>query len=104
MGAVVSGVIEEVAFRGYMQSGLERFGAGPAILATSVVFALFHGVHGWQALLLLGPGLFIASVLFGMLAYHTGSILPGIAVHVVGDFAHTFFGLLGGDLRLLFVQ
>lgn len=103
MGAVVSGVIEEVAFRGYMQSRLERFGAGTAILVTSVVFMLFHGVHGWQALLLLGPGLFIASVLFGMLAYHTGSILPGIAVHVLGDFAFTFFGLLGGDLGLLVV-
>lgn len=101
MGAVVSGVIEEVAFRGYMQSGLERFGAGPAILVTSVVFVLFHGVHGWQVLLLLGPGLFIASVLYGMLAYHTGSILPGAVVHVVGDLAYTFFAILGGDARLL---
>jgi len=101
MGAVVSGVVEEVAFRGYMQSGLERFGAGTATVVTSIVFALFHGVHGWQALLLLGPGLFIASILYGMLAYHTGSIVPGIAMHVLGDLAFTFFGLLGGDFRLL---
>lgn len=101
MGAVVSGVIEEVAFRGYMQSGLERFGAGTAILVTSFIFMLFHGVHGWQTLLLLGPGLFVASVLFGMLAYHTGSILPGAAAHVLGDLAYTFFGVLGGDAGLL---
>jgi membrane protease YdiL (CAAX protease family) len=104
MGAVTSGVIEEVGFRGYMQSGLERFGAGPAIIVTSIVFALFHGVHGWQALLLLGPGLFIASALFGMLAYHTGSIIPGMMMHVLGDLAFTFFGTLGGDVRLLFVE
>lgn len=104
MGAVVSGVIEEVAFRGYMQSRLERFGAGTAILVTSIVFVLFHGVHGWQTLLLLGPGLFIASVLFGMLAYHTGSILPGAIVHVLGDFAYMFFGVLGGNAGLLRVQ
>jgi uncharacterized protein len=104
MGAVVSGLVEEVAFRGYLQSGLERFGAGTAILITSVVFALFHGVHGWQALLLLGPGLFIASVLFGMLAYHTGSIVPGIVVHVLGDLSHTLFGVLHGDLGLLVVR
>lgn len=101
MGAIVSGVIEEVAFRGYLQSRLERFGAGTAILVTSVVFVLVHGVHGWQALLVLGPGLFIASVLFGMLAYHTGSIVPGMIVHVVGDFAYTIFGVLRGDWGLL---
>lgn len=103
MGGVVSGVIEEVAFRGYLQSRLERYGAGTAIIVTSIVFALFHVVHGWQALLILGPGLFVASGLYGMLAYHTGSILPGMAIHVLGDIAFTFFGTLGGDARLLFV-
>lgn len=101
MGATVSGVVEEVAFRGYMQTGLERFGAGTAIVVTSVVFVLFHGVHGRQTLLLLAPGYFLASVLYGMLAYHTGSIVPGAIVHVFGDMAFTFFGLLGGDARLL---
>lgn len=104
MGAIVSGVIEEAAFRGYLQSRLERYGAGTAILVTSVVFALFHGVHGWQTLLFMGPGLFIASVLYGMLAYHTGSIVPGIVVHVLGDLAHTLFGVLQGDFGLLVVQ
>ena len=103
MGAVVSGVVEEAAFRGCMQSRLERFGAGTAILATSVAFALAHAVHGWQALLLLGPGLFLASVLFGLLAWHTGSIVPGMIVHVLGDLAHTLFGVLRGDWRLLIV-
>jgi membrane protease YdiL (CAAX protease family) len=102
MGATVSGVVEEVAFRGYMQSGLERFGAATAIVVTSLVFTLFHGVHGGAALLLLGPGLFMASALYGMLAWHTGSILPGMAMHVLGDLAFTYFGLLGGDARLLF--
>ena len=101
MGATVSGVVEEVAFRGYMQSGLERFGAGTAIVVTSLVFVLFHGVHGWQTLLLLGPGFFVASVLYGMLAYHTGSILPGAIIHVLGDMAYTFFATLGGDGSLL---
>ncbi len=101
MGAIVSGVVEEVAFRGYMQSRLERFGAGPAILVTSLVFTLFHGVHGAEALLLLGPGLFFASMLYGMVAYHTGSILPGMAMHVAGDLSFTLFGILGGDFSLL---
>lgn len=104
IGALVSGLVEEVAFRGYMQSRLERYGAGTAIIVTSLVFTLFHGVHGGAALLLLGPGLFIASALYGMLAYHTGSIVPGIVVHSLGDLAYTFFATLGGDARLLVVS
>ena len=104
MGALVSGVVEEAAFRGYMQRGLERFGSGTAIVVTSIVFALVHGVHGWEMLVFLGPGIFIASVIYGMLAYHSGSILPGMLVHFLGDLAFTFFGVLDGDWRLLIVS
>jgi len=104
MSPLVAGVVEEAAFRGYMQRGLERFGPGRAIVVTSIVFALVHGVHGWESLVLLGPGIFVASVLYGMLAYHSNSILPGMAVHFIGDLSYTYFGLLGGNWRLLIVQ
>ena len=104
MGAVVSGVVEEAAFRGYMQRGLERFGVHRAILITSVIFVLFHAVHGLGTLLVLGPGIFVASWLYGWLAWRTGSILPGMVIHSLGDFAYTYFGLLGGDHRLLFAS
>ena len=104
MGALVSGVVEEAAYRGYMQRGLERFGSGTAIVVTSIVFTLVHGIHGWEMLVLLGPGIFIASILYGLLAYHTGSIVPGMAVHFLGDLSFTFFGVLGGDWRLLVVH
>jgi uncharacterized protein len=103
MGAVVSGVVEEAAFRGYMQTGLERYGPQSAILITSTVFTLFHGVHGLQTLLLLGPGFFAASVLYGLLAWRTGTILPGMVIHTTGDMAYTYFGRLGGDGSLLFL-
>ena len=101
MGALVSGVTEEVAFRGYMQRGLERFGGGHAIVVTALVFTLAHLTHGLTALLLLGPGIFFAGVIYGMLARHTGSILPGMLMHFLGDLAFTYFGILGGDWRLL---
>jgi membrane protease YdiL (CAAX protease family) len=102
MGALISGVVEEAAFRGYMQANLERFGPAFAIGVTSLVFTLSHGVHGPEALLVLGPGLFLASVLYGLLAYKTGSILPGAVIHVAGDFSRVFFGVMGGDPTLLF--
>jgi membrane protease YdiL (CAAX protease family) len=104
MGAVVSGVVEEAAFRGYMQRNLERWGPEAAIVVTSVVFTLFHGVHGLQTLLLLGPGFFAASVLYGVLAWRTGTILPGMAIHTLGDLAYSYFGILGGNGALLFVS
>jgi len=101
MGAMVSGVVEEVAFRGYMQSQLERFGPTIAIGVTGLVFALSHITHGLEALLVMAPGYFMAGVLFGVLAWRSGSILPGMALHVTGDAAHTFFAVLGGDASLL---
>jgi membrane protease YdiL (CAAX protease family) len=68
-----------------------------------VVFTLSHITDGIGALLLLGPGLFAASMLYGALARRLGTILPGIAIHAAGDLAYTFFGVLGGDASLLFV-
>jgi membrane protease YdiL (CAAX protease family) len=103
MGGVLSGVVEEAAYRGYMQTGLEKHDPDNAILVTSLVFVASHITQGWQALLILGPGIFAASVLYGLLARRTGTILPGMIIHVAGDLAHTFFGVLRGDGSLLFV-
>jgi len=104
MTALVAGVTEEAAYRGYMQRGLERFGGGIAITVSALVFALAHGVHGFQTLVLLGPGIFLAGLVYGALARHTGSILPGMLMHFLGDLAFIYFGLLGGDWRLLVVS
>jgi len=85
MGGLTAGVVEEVAFRGYMQTGIERFDRGNAVWITSLVFAASHIIQGIGAVLLLGPGLFVVSMLFGTLARRAGTILPGIAIHVVGS-------------------
>jgi len=104
MGPLVSGVTEEAAFRGYMQRGLERYGPQTAILVSALVFALAHGTHGLGTLLLLGPGIFFAGIFYGMLAWHSGSIIPGMIVHFLGDLAFAWFAILGGDGRLLLVH
>jgi membrane protease YdiL (CAAX protease family) len=104
MGAVVSGVVEEVAFRGYMQSHLERIGPTFAILVTSVVFTLMHASHGLQYLISVAPGFFMASVVYGYLALKSGSIIPGMVLHSAGDASHTYFVLLGGNSNLLFAS
>ena len=51
MGPAVAGVVEEMAFRGYMQSHLERIGPTFAIMVTSTAFTLLHATHGLGYLL-----------------------------------------------------
>jgi membrane protease YdiL (CAAX protease family) len=104
MGGVTAGVVEEAAFRGYLQTGIEIHDRANALWITSLVFVAAHVTQGLAAVLLLGPGLFVASMLYGTLARRTGTILPGVAIHVVGDLAHTYFGVLRGDGSLLFVS
>lgn len=104
MGPVTAGVVEEAAFRGYMQRGLERVDPANALWITSVVFAASHITHGLGAVVLLGPGLFAVSMLYGSLARHVGSIVPGMVIHTLGDMAYMYFGVLRGDGSLLFVQ
>ena len=91
MASLVSPLSEEAAFRGYCQVILEREFLGPvAVVISSILFALAHVTHGlsWPKLLVY----FLAGVTFGVTAYLTNSILPGIPVHVLGDL--TFFTLV----------
>lgn len=84
MGSVVAGICEETGFRGYMQAPLERkFGPVAAIATTSFIFMLVHLSHSWAYPIL--PHIFFASVLLGVLAYRTGSLIPGIIGHAILD-------------------
>lgn len=38
-----------------------------------------------------------------MLARRTGTLLPGMVIHVLGDLMRAFVGVLRGDISLLFV-
>jgi hypothetical protein len=85
MGSVVAGVVEESAFRGYMQRPIERrHGPVVAILVTGVLFGFLHFTHPEVTLALLPFYLAVAAT-YGMLAYLTDSILPGLVLHAGGD-------------------
>jgi membrane protease YdiL (CAAX protease family) len=84
MGSIVAAVCEETGFRGYMQAPLQkRYGPRVAIVATSILFALIHLSHRWALPIL--PHIFGASVLLGVLAYRSGSLIPGIIGHAILD-------------------
>jgi membrane protease YdiL (CAAX protease family) len=84
MSALVAGICEEIGFRGYMQVPLEkRYGFRAAILVTSLMFLLLHLNQAWAPSLLLH--IFALGALLGILAYATGSLIPGIIAHVIMD-------------------
>ncbi|MCR5037208.1 MAG: CPBP family intramembrane metalloprotease [Bacteroidales bacterium] len=79
---VVSGpIIEEIGFRGLLLDGLLKTRCHPwvAILISAVAFGLVHGL--WLP--------FATATLFGILAgwlyWRTGSIIPGLIIHITNN-------------------
>jgi membrane protease YdiL (CAAX protease family) len=85
MGSLVAGVVEESAFRGYMQGPIERrHGPVVAILLTGTLFGFLHFTHPETTLTLM-PFYLAVAVIYGALAYLTNSILPGVVLHASGN-------------------
>jgi membrane protease YdiL (CAAX protease family) len=84
MAALVAGITEEVGFRGYMQVPLEkRYGPAVGMTIVSIVFVVSHLRQAWAPPVLFH--LFAISVLWGILAYTSGSLIPGMISHTVAD-------------------
>ncbi|GAB4547888.1 MAG: hypothetical protein Tsb0013_08030 [Phycisphaerales bacterium] len=74
-------IVEEVLYRGCVQSAVRRFlPAWGAIVSASVIFALIH-IGSADARTL--PGLFVLSLGMGLVYERTGRLLPGIVVHAL---------------------
>lgn len=85
-GSIVAGVVEEAAFRGYLQGPIERrHGPIVAILVTGALFGLGHYSHHPRAILAMMPYYVAVAAVYGGLAYATNSILPGLVLHAGGD-------------------
>ena len=81
--ALTAGVVEEVAFRGYLQKPLEDYYGVPfALTFTGVAFWLAHAEKVGLGHL---PFHLLASILLGLSAYLTRSLLPAILGHLLGD-------------------
>lgn len=76
---VLPSVVEELFFRGVMFSALERCGTWPALLLTSIAFAMIHGdLYNFA-----GP--LFAGLIYGYLVYTLDSVLPAIFAHMVNN-------------------
>jgi len=78
--AAVPAVCEELAFRGFILSGLRRGGGKwQPIIITAVLFGVAHGVLQQSVIAS------IVGVVIGYVAVQSGSLLPAIAFHVVNN-------------------
>jgi membrane protease YdiL (CAAX protease family) len=101
VGSLVAGICEETGFRGYMQVPIEkRYGPFWGILITSLFFFLLHLGKIWAPLITFH--IFFASILLGLLAYYSDSLLPGIIGHTIMDvfnFSYWWSNLAGNFNR-----
>jgi membrane protease YdiL (CAAX protease family) len=80
--APIAGVVEEAAFRGYMQGPIEkRLGLVMAILITGTMFAVAH----LDFTPILWPYYVAVAAIYGTVTQLTNSILPAIALHTAGN-------------------
>lgn len=78
---IIVPIVEEIGFRGIFLAGLLKSRCRPwlAILITAIVFALFH-MSLVKIISTFGFGIII-----GWLYWRTGSIIPGIVIHIVNN-------------------
>ena len=92
--AITAGVVEEAAFRGYMQRIIaRRHGAWIAIIITAMIFWFAHFNHETgpvRGFLLVGAGL-----MMGYLANQMNSIVPLVIAHTASDI---YTGLISRDI------
>ena len=78
--AVVPAICEELAFRGFIFGGLvRRNGRFRAVVVTAIMFGISHGIVQ-QSICATFMGF-----LLGWVAWRTGSVLPGILIHLTNN-------------------
>lgn len=79
--ALVPALCEELFFRGFVFGSLSaHYGAGRALIVSSVLFALAH-LTRWQQL----PALLVFGVFLGWLVWRTHSLYPAVLAHLLNN-------------------
>jgi len=90
LALIIGPVMEEVIFRGYLQSALaRRIPEWGAITITSLVFMVGHSP------MVLWPMYFIYSVAWGWVFMHTRSLKMAILIHMLSNLFYTVVAMMG---------
>jgi len=88
--AVLPAICEELAFRGFILSGLRHLGhRWRAILISSIIFGIVHPILQ-QSLLAA-----VVGAVIGYIAVQTGSLLPGIVFHLTHNATKLLYKEIG---------
>lgn len=79
LGAVLTPIGEEFLFRGVLANALARYGPWVAVLGSSAIFAVSHGIN------YILPVAFVVGVVAALLLRKTGSVWPGVILHAVNN-------------------
>lgn len=93
LALVVGPVMEEVVFRGYLQSSLSR--RMPQWLAITVTSLIFMAGHGP---IVLWPMYFVYSIAWGWIFIRTKSLKMAILIHVLSNLFYTIVGFAGWEI------
>lgn len=89
----VGPIMEEIVFRGYLQSSLaKKTPLWAAILITSIVFTIGHNP------MILWPMYFMYSVTWGWILARTGSLKMAILIHVLSNLFYAVVGFADWDI------
>lgn len=95
---VTAPAVEEIFFRGLLYRSLRnRLGVAPACALAAVLFAIGHTDYP----LLVRPEIALFGVIAALLYEHTGSLLPGIALHSFIDGGSFEISLAGNESVVL---
>jgi len=89
--SVFAGICEEVLFRGAIMPSMEEHGLVPAIVFSSLLFALFHITF----LNLIGT--FILGIVMAVVVIKTGSLWGGMLYHMVNNFIAVTYLYIAGQ-------
>ncbi len=78
-GAILVPIAEEVLFRGVFYGGLRRYGVPVALVASSVLFGLAHGIT------VILPAAIVLGAVGAFLYEKAGSIWPAVISHAVNN-------------------
>jgi membrane protease YdiL (CAAX protease family) len=90
--ALLGPVFEEILFRGTITKVLlKQYSPLKAIIISALIFGIIH----WNPVQILGGGIF--GLLLAWMYYRTGSLLPGIFVHIINNSLSVFLGTVYPD-------
>jgi membrane protease YdiL (CAAX protease family) len=93
LALLVGPIMEEVVFRGYLQSSLaKRIPAWAAILIASIVFTVGHSP------MILWPMYFLYSATWGWILLRTGSLKMVVLIHILSNLFYAIVGFAGWNI------